>query len=237
MENKLVFEPTTLTQYIWNKYELLTTYTYYWQVHQAIADYMTRYTWSKNEVLPDDVPSWDRYTVVDEYADKYYWTKYNAERRLIKTYEKYRGNPVGDWTAHWDRHSTQTIWNADWVVKLKKATVSKYEVVYDDNEPERTYYSGYFTLPTVFQPAYTVNIYHNVGYPACCYKIHMIRSNGSFQIYPGAHGNDAEDYITPYSVNSNYKLTVYRAKPSDGLYYDSNFQLNMFPCEDRKSVV
>lgn len=231
MENKLVFEPTTLTQYQWNKYELLTTYTYYWQVHQAIADYMTRYTWSKNEVLPDDVPSWDRYTVVDEYADKYYWTKYNAEQRLVKTYEKYKGNPVGDWTAHWDRYDAKTIWGANWAVKLKKATISKYEVVYDENEPERTYYSGYFTLPTVFEPAYTVNVYHNTGYPACCYKINFKRSTGSFQLTPGTHGNDAEDYITPYSVNSNYKLTVFRAIPSQSLYYDTNFQLNMFPCD------
>lgn len=140
MENKLVFEPTVLTQYSWNKYNLLTTYTYYWQVHQAIADYMTQYTWSKNEVLPDDVPSWDRYTIESDYALKYYWQVYNTTNLPLYFYRKMLCETQNNYTFKWRAARTYYKYNYNMVAAnhIYKYPVKKYAA--KNSETPQTYY-------------------------------------------------------------------------------------------------
>lgn len=60
MDNKLVFEPTTLTQYNWNKYQLIENRTYKWDKYEAVPEYLYTYYWNKYEAVPPGLTNrWD----------------------------------------------------------------------------------------------------------------------------------------------------------------------------------
>lgn len=64
MDNKLVFEPTTLTQYNWNKYQLIENRTYKWDKYEAVPEYLYTYYWNKYEAIPPGTTNqWGVYDV------------------------------------------------------------------------------------------------------------------------------------------------------------------------------
>ena len=86
MDNKLVFEPTTLTQYNWNKYQLIENRTYKWDKYEAVPEYLYTYYWNKYEAVPPGLTNrWD-------IKDSNYAWDYEYDENLILQNVKYDDN-------------------------------------------------------------------------------------------------------------------------------------------------
>lgn len=89
MENKLEFEPVDLTEYEWEKFQVIENSTYLWAKHENIPKFHYDYKWNKCNIGPNIKHIWKKYQAIPTYKDYGTYLRYGETQMYSVSLAEY----------------------------------------------------------------------------------------------------------------------------------------------------